>query len=288
MKPPPFAYHDPTTLEEALSLLGSLENARPLAGGQSLMPMLNMRFAQPDHIVDLNRIPELAGLRVEAGALVIGAMTRQRELEQSPDIARFCPLMVEALHHVGHRQTRNRGTIGGSLCHLDPAAELPVVAAALDAVLEVAGPRGRRQLPFAEFPAGYMTPAIEPDELLLALHVPVWPAGHGHAFVEFARRHGDFGIVSVAVLLQPDGVGRIARASIALGGVGPAPLRLAEAEAALQGAQPGPETFARAGAATRALDPMEDALVPAWYRRHLAGVLVQRALTKAQSRMSRA
>lgn len=288
MKPPPFAYHDPTTLEEALSLLGSLENARPLAGGQSLMPMLNMRFAQPDHIVDLNRIPELAGLRVEAGALVIGAMTRQRELEQSPDIARFCPLMVEALHHVGHRQTRNRGTIGGSLCHLDPAAELPVVAAALDAVLEVAGPRGRRQLPFAEFPAGYMTPAIEPDELLLALHVPVWPAGHGHAFVEFARRHGDFGIVSVAVLLQPDGAGRIARASIALGGVGPAPLRLAEAEAALQGAQPGPETFARAGAATRALDPMEDALVPAWYRRHLAGVLVQRALTKAQSRMSRA
>ncbi len=287
MKPPAFAYHDPATLEEAIALLASLPNARPLAGGQSMMPMLNMRFAQPDHLVDLNRIAGIDGVTVEAdGTLLIGAMARQRVLERHPEIARRCPLMVEALAEVGHRQTRNRGTIGGSLCHLDPAAELPLVAAVMEAVVIVAGPKGRRELPFPDFAQGYMTPGIETDELVVAVRVPALPAGAGTCFLEFARRHGDFAIASVAIVLVPDAAGRIAAARVALGGVGAVPVRLPEAEAALRGAMPG--DFAGAVAATKALEPMEDALVPAWYRRHLAGVLLGRALVTAASRMGRA
>jgi aerobic carbon-monoxide dehydrogenase medium subunit len=285
MKPPPFAYHDPSTLEEAIALLSSLPNARPLAGGQSMMPMLNMRFAQPDHLVDLNRIAGMDGVTVESdGALLIGAMARQRVLENHAEVARRCPLMTEALAQVGHRQTRNRGTIGGSLCHLDPAAELPLVAAAMEAVVRVAGPSGQRDIAFADFAQGYMTPGIEAEELLVAVRVPAQPAGAGSCFLEYARRHGDFAIASVAVMLVPDAAGRIAQARVALGGVGAVPLRLPEAEDALRGA----DDVTGAVAATKSLEPMEDALVPAWYRRHLAGVLLGRALTIAQSRMGRA
>jgi aerobic carbon-monoxide dehydrogenase medium subunit len=285
MKPPPFAYHDPSTLEEAIALLSSLPNARTLAGGQSMMPMLNMRFAQPDHLVDLNRIAGMDGVTVESdGALLIGAMARQRVLENHAEVARRCPLMTEALAQVGHRQTRNRGTIGGSLCHLDPAAELPLVAAAMEAVVRVAGPSGQRDIAFADFAQGYMTPGIEAEELLVAVRVPAQPAGAGSCFLEYARRHGDFAIASVAVMLVPDAAGRIAQARVALGGVGAVPLRLPEAEDALRGA----DDVTGAVAATKSLEPMEDALVPAWYRRHLAGVLLGRALTIAQSRMGRA
>lgn len=285
MKPPPFAYHDPSTLEEAIALLSSLPNARPLAGGQSMMPMLNMRFAQPDHLVDLNRIAGMDGVTVESdGALLIGAMARQRVLENHADVARRCPLMTEALAQVGHRQTRNRGTIGGSLCHLDPAAELPLVAAAMEAVVRVAGPSGQRDIAFADFAQGYMTPGIEAEELLVAVRIPAQPAGAGSCFLEYARRHGDFAIASVAVMLVPDAAGRIAQARVALGGVGAVPLRLPEAEDALRGAH----DVIGAVAATKSLEPMEDALVPAWYRRHLAGVLLGRALVIAQSRMGRA
>lgn len=289
MKAPAFEYHDPKTLAEALDLLARLENARPIAGGQSLMPMLNMRFAQPDHLVDLNRIPELAGIRaLPDGGIEIGAMTRQRVIEHDARVAATCPLMIEALQQVGHRQTRNRGTIGGSLCHLDPAAELPLVAAAADAHLRIAGPEGEREIPFAEFPLGYMTPAVAPEELLVALRFPPRPAGQGHAFLEFSRRHGDFAIVAVAVLLDAAPDGRIARAAVALGGVGPAPLRLEVAEAALRGTAAEDAAIAQAVTATAALEPMEDALVPGWYRRHLAGVLLGRALRIARERMRRA
>jgi carbon-monoxide dehydrogenase medium subunit len=285
MKPPPFAYHDPRTLEEAITLLATLPNARPLAGGQSMMPMLNMRFAQPDHLVDLNRIAGLDAVTVGAdGALTIGAMARQRVLEQHPEVARRCPLMVEALAQVGHRQTRNRGTIGGSLCHLDPAAELPLVAAAMEAVVRVAGPNGQRDIAFADFAQGYMTPGMEAEELLVSVRIPAQPAGAGHCFLEYARRHGDFAIASVAVLLVPDAAGGIAAARVALGGVGAVPIRWPEAEAALRGAP----DITRAVAATGSLEPMEDALVPAWYRRHLAGVLLGRAIATALSRMGRA
>src|SRR5262245_51485424 len=172
MKPPPFSYHDPRTVADTVTLLGQLENAKLLAGGQSLMPMLNMRFVLPDHVIDLNRVEGLAHIREGNGALEIGAMTRQRELEFSDLVRRCCPLMSEALLQIGHRQTRNRGTLGGSLCHLDPAAELVSIAAALDATVTVAGPNGTREIAFADFPVAYMTPAIELNELLTGARFP--------------------------------------------------------------------------------------------------------------------
>ena len=290
MKPPPFRYHDPTHLDEALDLVATLDNARLLAGGQSLVPMLNLRLAFPDDVVDLNRIAALAHLsRSENGnAITIGAMTRQREIERSALIARTCPLMHEALALVGHRQTRNRGTIGGSLCHLDPSAELPVVAAALDATIH-ASRRGRaRSLPMSELPAFYMTPAIEPDEIVTAITFEPWPAGHGYAFVEFARRPGDFAIVGVAVLLDLDNgdgsSGVIRRVSIALGGVGEAPIRCAEAEAALAGVAPSGDRFDEAARLCAEVEAMDDVHASSAYRRHLARVLTRRALGRAHRR----
>ncbi len=283
MKPPVFEYHRPASLTEAVDMLGGLENARLLAGGQSLMPMLAMRFAFPDHLIDLNRIPALAGIAEDGGTLRVGAMTRQRDLLDHPVVRARLPMLAEALEQVGHRQTRNRGTVGGSLCHLDPAAELVAVATALDAELEIAGPRGARTLPMAAFPLGFMTPALEPDELLTGLRFALPALPQGACFTEFARRHGDYAIVSAAAILWPRD-GRIGRASITLGGVGPVPVRLEAAEAALAGQRADAESFAAAAACCGALDPMDDAQVPAWYRRRLAATLVRRALTTAWER----
>jgi len=280
MKPPPFQYHDPTTIAEAVGLLGSLDNAKVLAGGQSLMPMLNMRFVLPDHVIDLNRVAELSYIREANGALEIGAMTRQRDLEFSDLVKARCPLMHEAIAHIGHRQTRNRGTIGGSLCHLDPSAELVTVAAAHDATVTVAGPGGAREIAFAEFPAGYLTPAIELNEIVTAIRIPLWPAGHKAAFIEFARRHGDFAIASAAVMLMIEG-GRISRASVTIGGVAVAPVRVAEVEAALVGQAPSSELFAKVCESCRSIDAMSDIHASADYRQHLAAVLSRRALEKA-------
>ena len=194
MKPPPFSYHDPKTVAETIELLGRLENAKLLAGGQSLMPMLNMRFVLPDHIIDLNLVEGLSYIRENNGAIEIGAMTRQRDLEFSDVLRAQFPIMHEALLQVGHRQTRNRGTIGGSLCHLDPAAELVSLATGYDATVIVVGPNGQREVPFAEFPVAYMTPAIEPTEVVTAVRFPRWAPDHTYAFIEFSRRHGDFAI----------------------------------------------------------------------------------------------
>ena len=189
MKPPPFHYHDPDSIADVCGLLERLDNAKLLAGGQSLMPMLNMRFVLPDHLIDLNRIAALAGVREGAEEIVVGAMTRQRMLEFSPVITQKFPLIAEALRFVGHRQTRNRGTLGGSLCHLDPAAELALVAAVYDATLRVQSAGGAREIAFEEFPLGFMMPALAPDELLTQVRFPAWPAGHRFGFAEFARRH---------------------------------------------------------------------------------------------------
>lgn len=284
MKPPPFRYHDPASLDEALDLVATLDNAKLLAGGQSLMPMLALRLAFPDHVVDLNRIEALAHVSGSGRGITIGAMTRQREVERSDLVGRACPLMREALAQVGHRQTRNRGTIGGSLCHLDPSAELPVVAAALDATIHASRRCGSRSLPMIEFPAFYMTPAIEPDEIVTAIAFEPWPAGHGYAFVEFARRPGDFAIVGVAVLLATGGDGTIRRASIALGGVGEGPIRCREAEAALIGMAPGDDRFDEAARIGGEVEAMEDAHASSAYRRHLARVLIRRALACAWKR----
>src|SRR5271155_70180 len=224
MKPPLFSYHDPRNVAEAVGLLTSLDNAKLLAGGQSLMPMLNMRYVLPDHVIDLNRVDGLSYIReqngaLEIGTIEIGAMTRQRDIEFSDIVEQRCPLMHEAIRQVGHRQTRNRGTLGGSLCHLDPSAELVSVAAALDAKIAVIGKSGARSIDFAAFPAGYMASSIAIDELVTGATFPCWPAGHGFAFVEFARRHGDFAIVSAAALIEADNNGKVTRASLTLGGM---------------------------------------------------------------------
>jgi carbon-monoxide dehydrogenase medium subunit len=183
MKPAPFSYHDPHTVDEVLSLLGSLDDVRLLAGGQSLMPMLNMRVVQPANVIDLNRVQGLSYIRLEGDVLEIGAMTRQRDIEFNDLVRELFPLMHEAVRHIGHRQTRNRGTLGGSLCQLDPSAELVSVASSVDAKVVVASKGAKREIPFAEFPAGLMTPAIEPNELLTAVRFPLWKRGHGYSFV---------------------------------------------------------------------------------------------------------
>ena len=288
MKPPPFRYHDPASLDEALDLVATLDNAKLLAGGQSLMPMLNLRLAFPDDVVDLNRIEDLAHISDHITdsnrTITVGAMTRQRAIERSELVGRVCPLLHEALAQVGHRQTRNRGTIGGSLCHLDPSAELPVVAAALDATIHVSRRGGSRSMPMSEFPAFYMTPAIEPDEIVTAIAFEPWPAGHGYAFVEFARRLGDFAVAGAAVLLDVGDDGVVRRASIALGGVGEGPNRCPEAEAALVGTAASDDRFDEAARICGEIEAMEDVHASSAYRRHLARVLTRRALDRACER----
>jgi carbon-monoxide dehydrogenase medium subunit len=284
MKPPPFSYHDPRTVSEVVGLLSTLENAKLLAGGQSLMPMLNFRYVQPDHIIDLNRVDGLAYIRETAAGMEVGAMTRQRDLEFSDLVARRFPLMHEAIELIGHRQTRNRGTIGGSLCHLDPSAELVSCAMTLDATVVIAGPAGQREIPFKDFPVGYLTSAVEPTEVLTAIRFTAWPEKHGYAFIEFSRRHGDFAIVSAAVLLEVDGAAKIKRAAITLGGMGTGPVRASELEAALIGQAPTVEFLREACESCRKFEALDDVHAPASYRQHLATVMSRRALEKAYAR----
>ncbi|MGH6673707.1 MAG: FAD binding domain-containing protein [Xanthobacteraceae bacterium] len=284
MKPAPFTYHDPTTLEETLELLATLDNAKILAGGQSLMPMMNFRYVMPDHIVDVNRLIALRFIKIVGRNLEIGAGTRQRDLEFSDDVASCCPLMAEALAHVGHRQTRNRGTIGGSLCHLDPSAELPTVAMATDATLHIAGKRGVRAVAMASFPQGYMATCLEPSELLTGITLPTWPKGHGYSFVEFARRRGDFAIVAVGALLALDDNGSVSRASITLAGIGSAPIRLPRAESILLGQTPSDSLFKEAAKIAQGIKAGADIHASSDYRQHLAGILTSRALRQASSR----
>jgi carbon-monoxide dehydrogenase medium subunit len=286
MKPAPFSYHDPKTVAEVIGLLSSLDNAKLLAGGQSLMPMLNFRYVQPDHIIDLNRVEELSYIRETADGMDVGAMTRQRDLEFSELVERRFPLMYEAVRSIGHRQTRNRGTIGGSLCHLDPSAELVSCAMTYDAVVVVEGPAGRREIAFRDFPVGYLTPAVESNEVLTAIRFAAWPTGHGYAFEEFARRHGDFAIVSAAVLLQADGAGRITRAAVTLGGMGATPVRAHELEVALTGQAPDSGFLRQVCESCRRLDALDDIHAPASYRQHLATVMSRRALEKACARVA--
>ncbi|HUK59846.1 MAG TPA: xanthine dehydrogenase family protein subunit M [Stellaceae bacterium] len=288
MKPPRFRYHDPTSVAEVTGLLASLDNARVLAGGQSLMPMLNFRYVLPDHLIDINGIAELSYVRWGGAALDLGAMTRQRELEFSDDVKARCPILYEAILQVGHRQTRNRGTVGGSLCHLDPAAEIVSVAAALDATVHVVSAKGRRDIAMAEFSRGYMTPALESDEMVTGVSLPLWPEGHGFAFIEFSRRHGDFAICSAAALLEEDRAGKITRASVTIGGVGPAPVRAREVERAITGQAASEALFRDACESCRKIEAMSDVHAPADYRQHLAAVLSRRALEKAHQRVRKA
>jgi carbon-monoxide dehydrogenase medium subunit len=284
MKPSAFTYHAPKTLAEALDLVARLDNARVLAGGQSLMPMMNYRVVQPEHLIDLSRIPELAFIEDTAGGLKVGAMTTQRSIERSKLVRHKCPLLIDALFHVGHQQTRNRGTIGGSICHLDPSAELPVTACALDAVMMVASKTGRRKIPFADFPTGYLTTSLEQNEILVAVDFGKWLEGAGSAFEEYAVRPADFAIVSIAAVIAVGDGDIITAARLAAGGIAPVPTRLTSVEAMLKGERVSDELIARAAAAAAALPAEGDDANPPDYRQELAGHLTQRALTKAVQR----
>lgn len=288
MKPPPFSYHDPRTVSDVVGLLSKLDNAKLLAGGQSLMPMLNFRYVLPDHIIDLNRVDGLSYIRENGRGIEFGAMTRQRDIEFSDVVKTKFPIFYEAILQVGHRQTRNRGTIGGSLCHLDPSAELVTLAAAHDAIVEVVGPNGTRTIAFADFPVTFMTTAIEPNELLTKVTFPAWPKGHGYGFVEFARRHGDFAIASAAALLEEDADGKITRASVTLGGVSVTPKRMHNVEKALIGQKASEALFRDVCEECRKVDAIEDVHAPANYRQHLATVMSRRALVAAHERVGTA
>ncbi|HWA44158.1 MAG TPA: xanthine dehydrogenase family protein subunit M [Hypericibacter adhaerens] len=284
MKPAPFAYHAPTSLAAAVDLLAQNENAKILAGGQSLVPMMNFRLAMPDHLIDLNPVTELDRLTVRTDSIEIGAMTRQRRMEFSNELRQACPIIGEALQHVGHRQTRNRGTIGGSLAHADPSAELPTVVLALDGVIEIRGPRGTRSMPMAEFALGFMTTALEPDEIMSAVTLPRWQGPHGYAFVEFARRLGDFAVAAAAVMMALDVKGTVTRVAVALAGVGPVQSRLTAVEEALRGHRIEPALIDSAAALAAEGDANEDIHASADYRRHLAQVLTARGLATAARR----
>ncbi len=284
MKPAPFQYHDPRSVKEAVALLAQHENTKLLAGGQSLGPMLNFRFVMPDHLIDLNCISELAYIRAGTDTLDIGAMTRQRALERAAEIKRVCPIMTEALAWVGHIPTRNRGTIGGSLAHLDPAAELPGICALYDATLTVAGPKGTRRVAMADWGVSFMTPNLEPNEVLTDITLKLWREPHGHAFVEFARRHGDFAIAGVGCLVALDRTGKARRVALSLIGVSSAPVRLAAAEKLLVGTDLSDNAIQAASAEVAKLEALADTQVGAAYRKRVAGVLLGRAIKQAAGR----
>lgn len=281
MKPPKFDYHAPRTVDEAVALLARYGgDAKPLAGGQSLVPLLNFRLARPAALVDLNRIDALAGIREVDGQVAFGAMTRQRTVEFSPVVARRLPLLAEATRWVGHLPIRSRGTIGGSIAHADPSAEYPAVLTALDGTIVARGPKGERVLKAAELFQTYLTTSLAPDELLTEVRLPALPPGAGCAFEEFARRHGDFALVGIAAAVWRES-GRW-RACLAAAGAGPVPLRLRGAEEIIE--REGTAEKAVAAAAARAaelVDPDTDLHASAEYRRHLTRVLTERALTRA-------
>jgi aerobic carbon-monoxide dehydrogenase medium subunit len=287
MKPPRFEYHLPRTLRGALEDLKNLKNARLIAGGQSLMPMLNFRLTYPDHLIDLNGVDGLAYIREEDNEVFIGAMTTQRTIEFSKIIKRRLPLISEAILSVGHRQTRNRGTIGGSLCHLDPAAELPLVAAALEATVVVSSIEGERSVKLIEFAAGIMNPAIQSNEIVTEIRFTPWPQGHGWAFTEYSRRKGDFAVVAAAALVALGPGGRIERISLAVGGLGPVPLRITGAESVLLGQLPDPSLFLMATAHCSNITPLDDPFAPGWYRSMIAPGLARKVLETACNRAAR-
>jgi len=286
VKPPTFDYLAPTSLDETLAILAELgEHAKVLAGGQSLVPLLNFRLVRPRHLVDLNGVGGLAGIREDDGHLVIGAMTRQRAVETSVLVRQRCPLLAEAMPEIGHVQIRNRGTFGGSLAHADPAAELPAVVAALEGELVVRSARGRRVLGPEQFFLGYLTTAIGPGELLVEVRLPVTPARTGCAFLEVSRRHGDFALVGVAATITLDEAGVCTATALALTGVGPTPVVAREAVRALVGVKPSGAAFDEVGRRVSAtLRPDNDLHASSEYRQHVGGVLARRALARAAER----
>ena len=282
MKPAKFDYHAPTSLDDAVALLQRYGgDAKILAGGQSLMPLLNFRLSRPAALVDLNRIASLAYIREENGQVRLGAMTRQRTIEFSPVVARRLPLLSEATKWVGHLPIRTRGTIGGSIAHADPSAEYPAVLTALEGEVVASGPKGERVVKAKDLFLTYLTTSLESDEVLSEIRLPVMPMGAGFALEEFARRHGDFAIVAIAAMVVRDAA-RCKQARLATAGAGPVPVRLRAAEEILE--RDGVTDAAIDAAARRAAElvsPDSDIHASADYRRHLTMVLTRRALKRA-------
>ena len=287
MKAAAFHYHDPRTREDLMGLLGRLDDLKLLAGGQSLMPMMNFRIVAPTHLVDLNRVDGLGGISRQGAEVRFGALTRQREVKASEIVADDLPILTEALDHVGHVQTRSRGTIGGSCCHLDPSAEIPAIAALYDAIFEIGGPDGTREVGYADWHLGMLTSALDEREVLEGIRFKPWQpadAGHGWGFYEYARRHGDFAIAGAGCLVDISDQGTIERIATVVMGVDAVPVRLREAEAALVGARPDRTAIAALVEAARSIDAMTDPQVSATYRRRLAGVVTERAVLAAFQR----
>ena len=287
MKPAAFAYHRPDSEDEALAILARLGgDAKPLAGGQSLVPAMNFRLARPAALVDLNGVGGLSYIKEEGDVLAIGAMTRQRAVERSALVASRARLVAQAMPWIAHPQIRNRGTMGGSLAHADPSAELPAVMVALGARFVLRGSAGSRRVPATEFYTGLFTTALAPDELLVAIEIPRRPAGSGSAFLEVSRRHGDFALAGVAAEVTVGADGRCSGVSIALLSVGEGPVLAARAARALTGTVPDERTIEEAArlASEADIDPPGDIHASPAYRRQLVRVLLRRALVSAVSR----
>jgi len=287
MKPAPFEYAAPESLAEVVSLLAQSDGeAKVLSGGQSLMPLLNMRLARPELLIDLARIPDLDYVREDGGALAVGAMARQRALELTPLVRDRHPIVHAATLLIAHPQNRNQGTVCGSLAHADPAAELPALAVALDAELRAVGPDGERVIPADEFFVTYLTTALEPAEVLTEVRFPALPSGAAWSFTELARRHGDYALAGAVTVFTRDAAGKCATARVVLFGVGATPIRAAQAEQMLLGETPSERLFRQVGEKVSAEidEPSSDVHASAEQRRALAGVLTRRALSEAAAR----
>ena len=285
MKLPPFEYACPTTLNEAVALLASHQGeAKALAGGQSLMPMMAFRVAQPTLLVDLRKLSDLRGIKIGPDGVRLGALVRWRDILDDERLETAHPLLKAAISHVAHYQIRNRGTVGGSIAHNDPAAEMPGICQTCDAVISVMGKSGARAIKAADFFQGALTTALEPDEIVTEIHLPAWPATRRYDFQEFARRRGDFAMSGVALFYDTDG-GKAANAHIGVIGVGDHARRLPNAESAVNGKTPDEALAVKAGeAASAEVEPQDDIHASAAYRRSLTGTLVERALLAAMAR----
>jgi aerobic carbon-monoxide dehydrogenase medium subunit len=285
MKLPPFEYACPASLSEAVALLASHNGeAKALAGGQSLMPMMAFRVAQPSLLVDLRKVPGLKDIKIGADGVRLGALVRWRDILDSKELASAHPLLKAAVSHVAHYQIRNRGTIGGSLAHADPASEMPGIAQTCEAEISVMGKAGERVIKAKDFLQGALTTALKPDEIITEVHLPAWPSARRWGFQEFARRRGDFAMAGVALYYDENG-GKAANAHIGVFGVGDHARRLAKAEAMLNGKSVDEATAVAVGeAASAEVQPQEDIHASAAYRRSLAGTLTERALKAAAAR----
>ncbi len=286
MKNPPFEYHRPGSVDEAVALLAEHgDDAKVLAGGQSLLPVMALRLGRPEHVIDIGRIPGLDSITASTEGVSLEALVRHRQAETSDELARHAPIVSAAMPFIGHRAIRTRGTVCGSIAHADPAAEMPAVCLAADAILVARSSSGEREIAAADFFDGYLTTTLEPTELLTEVRFPAWSPTAGASVVEISRRHGDYALVGLACVVDVVG-GSITSAALSFLGVGGTPLRVTEAEDALVGASPDQAAFAHAAEiVARTVEPIADVHATANYRRHIAGVLTKRGLADATGRI---